>query len=74
MSVQIGARIPEGHRKKLEGIAAASGRTVSQVIGEAIAHYIGEGDPASLSSRLLVIERRVDALEEGQRAVKALIP
>lgn len=73
MSIQIGARIPEEHRKKLEGIAAASGRTVSQVVGEAIAAYLGESDPASLSARLMVVERRLDSVEQGQQAIRTLL-
>lgn len=72
MGVQVGAKISESDRDQLIRLAEASGRSVSSVVGEAIALYLGKNQPANLDARLQVVERRLDAVEEGQQALRIL--
>ena len=73
MLSQVGAKIPPGHLSKLEGIARSSGRSISSVVGEAIAVYLGEVSQESITARLVAIERRLDSVEQGQQALRTLI-
>lgn len=73
MLSQVGAKIPPAHLDKLQGIAQSSGRSISSVVSEAIAVYLGEVSQESLTARLVVMERRLDAVEQGQQALRTLI-
>lgn len=73
MLAQVGAKIPEGHLAQLQNLARGSGRSISSLVGEAIAVYLGEVSQESITARLVAIERRLDAVEQGQQALRTLI-
>ena len=73
MLSQVGAKIPPGHLEKLQSIARGSGRSISSVVSEAIAVYLGEVSQESIAARLVAIERRLDSVEQGQQALRTLI-
>lgn len=73
MLSQVGAKIPPAHLSKLEDVARSSGRSISSVVGEAIAVYLGEVSQESITARLVAIERRLDSVEQGQQALRTLI-
>jgi hypothetical protein len=73
MLTNVGAKIPEGHLEKLKSLAQGSGRSVSSLVGEAIAVYLGDVSQESITARLVAIERRLDSVEQGQQALRTLI-
>jgi|GEM_PF-4204263 len=72
MGVQVGAKITEGDRDELLRLAEAIGRSLSSIVGDAISAYLGKNQPASLAARLQAVERRLDAVEEDQQALRIL--
>jgi len=65
MFVQIGAKICSDDRDQLARLAESSGRSLSSIVGDAIAAYLGRNQPASIAIRLQDCERRLDELELG---------
>ena len=69
----VGAKIPPAQLEKLQAAARGSGRSVSSLVGEAIAVYLGDVSQESMTARLVAIERRLDSVEQGQQAIRTLI-
>lgn len=70
LCVQIGAKITPGDRDELLALAETSGRSLSSLVGDAIAIYLGKNQPASLAARLQECENRLDALEKDRVSPK----
>lgn len=61
--VHVGARIPPEDYDKLKAIASDTGRSLSEVLGDAIARYVGRrGTGGRVASRLDILEQQVQTL------------
>jgi predicted DNA-binding protein len=53
IKVMVGTRVPESWKGELEAIAAATGRPLAQIVGEAIGHYLNhQPDSNSLPAQM----------------------
>ena len=60
--VLVSGRIPQEHANQLEAIMAETGKCESEMVREAIAHYLGDTAPesvAQMATRLTNVENRL---------------
>ena len=74
VKVQVGTRVPPEWRDELEAIAAATGRPLAQVVGEAIGQYLHhEPDSNSLPAQVTSLKTRLDQLEQKFQGLTLLL-
>lgn len=62
-SPMLGARCPVEWQEKIKGIAEATGRKEAEVVREAIAQYLGETDPTTITRTLEDMQQRLAVVE-----------
>ena len=65
--VLVSGRIPQAHRDQLTQIMGETGKNESEIVREAIAHYLGETPPDSVTQmalRLTIVENRLVKMQK----------
>ncbi len=62
-SPMLGARCPVEWQAKIRGIAEATGKKEAEVVREAIAQYLGETDPSTITRTIEDMQQRLAAVE-----------
>ena len=62
-SPMLGARCPVEWQAKIRGIAEATGKKEAEIVREAIAQYLGEADPTTITRTLEDIQQRLTVVE-----------
>jgi len=70
----VGARVPQEWQQQISTIAVASGRKEAEVVREALAQYLGETDPSSVKSAILMTFAYADALAFKTYVKQVLVP
>lgn len=69
----IGCRVSAEWKLKIETIAAATGRTTSQVVTEAIGAYLGTTDANTVGGQMTSLELRLTEVERKLAGLTLLL-